>query len=185
MYIRGEVRTLDSFDHTMFATRYGLSNAWRHLRCSISIRKSDTELKGRHSKPFILNVLASSSSMYHLVHACHWALHFSLDSVRPAQRSVHMSKSMSGTVWSGGANRSRSSGELSLPSRSQGWCSVSSELSLSPGSLLSRDRMRHLAFGDRLSGVTNWPLLILRKREACSLSLKGYLQTEKGRGDYK
>lgn len=93
--------------------------------------------------------------------------------------TIHISKSISGTVWSGGANSSLSSGELSLPSRSQGWCSVSSELSRSHGSLLSRDRMRHLALGDRVSGVTNWPRLILRKREACSLSLNGYLETQR------
>lgn len=47
---------------------------------------------------------------------------------------------------------------------------------LSEGSLLRRDRIRHLAREDRQSGMIKCPLDIFANREACSESLNGYLE---------
>ena len=46
----------------------------------------------------------------------------------------------------------------------------------SEGSLLSKDRIRHLARDERHSGITKWPREIFANNEACSESLKGYLK---------
>lgn len=53
---------------------------------------------------------------------------------------------------------------------------MSSDVIRSEGSLLSKERIRHLARDERHSGITKWPRDIFANNEACSESLKGYLQ---------
>lgn len=58
----------------------------------------------------------------------------------------------------------------------QGWYRISSDVKRSEGSLLNKDLIRHLARGERYSGMTKWPLDIFTNKEMCSESLKGYLE---------
>lgn len=46
----------------------------------------------------------------------------------------------------------------------------------SEGSLRNKDRIKHRARDERHSGITKWPRDIFANNDACSESLKGYLQ---------
>jgi hypothetical protein len=75
-----------------------------------------------------------------------------------------------GTIWSPRTDVSHCSSRVS-----HGCSSTSAAERRSLGSRRSKLRIKHLAREERQSGMIKWPLVILAKRLACSLSLNGYL----------
>lgn len=76
----------------------------------------------------------------------------------------------SGTSWSDASLAPNPEFETLKSVENQGWSRISCEVSRSEGSRRRMLRMRHLALGDRVSGMLNWPLRILLKRELGSMS---------------